>query len=175
MKTSFKNETRRERGIALVITLIMLAVTLVMAVAFLAIARRERNASTTATDTAVARLATDAGLAAAQAQIAANILATTNPYNYSLLVSTNYQNGAGFDPAVATVNATNVNYDDLVNNGGALNSAEFIQNIANLQSPASNPSNTAIRAEFRLDAFPPKGGDKKKPATTPATPQTPNK
>ena len=63
-----------ERGIALVITLIMLAVTLIMAVAFLAIARRERNASTTTTDTAVARLAADAGLAAAQAQIAANIL-----------------------------------------------------------------------------------------------------
>ena len=157
MKTSFKNETRRERGIALVITLIMLAVTLVMAVAFLAIARRERNASTTATDTAVARLATDAGLAAAQAQIAANILATTNPYNYSLLVSTNYQNGAGFDPAVATVNATNVNYDYLVNNGGALNSAEFIQNIANLyllpRAPVFvyNPNTGSNDFRFYLD------------------------
>ena len=50
-----------------------------------------------------------------------------------------------------------------------------IQNIANLQSPSSNPSNTAIRAEFRLDTFPPSGGTKKKPTTTPATPQTPTK
>jgi hypothetical protein len=121
-----------ERGIALVITLIMLAVTLVMAVAFLAIARRERNASTTATDTAVARLATDAGLAAAQAQIAANIL-TGNPYNYGLLVSTNYQNGYGFDPTAGS-NPTNVNYDylDAANGNGSVLGANLVQNIANL-------------------------------------------
>ena len=36
-----------ERGIALVITLIMLSVTLVMAVAFLALARRERGSVST--------------------------------------------------------------------------------------------------------------------------------
>ena len=119
------------RGIALVITLIMLAVTLVMAVAFLAVARRERNAVTTSTDTATARLAADTALAAAQAQVVANILATTNPYNYSLLVSTNYQNAFGFDRTVTTVNPTNVNYDYLAG-GGLLNSADLIQNIANL-------------------------------------------
>jgi len=41
-----------ERGMALVVTLIMLSVTLIMSVAFLAISRRERNAVTTTTDTA---------------------------------------------------------------------------------------------------------------------------
>jgi hypothetical protein len=81
-----------ERGIALVITLIMLSVTLIMAVAFLALSRRERSAVATTTDTAVARLAADSALSAAQAQIAASVFATTNAaaYDYHLLVSTNY-------------------------------------------------------------------------------------
>ncbi|MEI7533462.1 MAG: hypothetical protein WCK57_03775 [Verrucomicrobiae bacterium] len=118
-------------GIALVITLIMLAVTLVMAVAFLAVARRERNAVTTSTDTATARLAADTALAAVQAQVVANILATTNPYNYSLLVSTNYQNGAGYFTGV--VNPTNVNYDFYNSSGvGPISGNDLIQNIANL-------------------------------------------
>jgi hypothetical protein len=123
-----------QRGMALVITLIMLAVTLVMAVAFLAIARRERNAVTTTTDTATARLATDAALASAQAQIAANILASGNlgAYNYSLLVSTNYINSAGFNPLAAPGNPTNVNYDYLTSGGPLATADETNQNIANL-------------------------------------------
>ena len=47
----------RQRGVALVITLILLSVTLVMALAFLAISGRERGSVTTQTDTATARLA----------------------------------------------------------------------------------------------------------------------
>src|SRR5208282_449580 len=87
-----------QSGMALVITLILLSVTLVMAVAFLAISRRERNAVTTTTDTATARLAADAALANAEAQIVASIFATTNAaaYNFGLLVSTNYINRYGF-------------------------------------------------------------------------------
>ena len=103
---------------ALVITLILLSVTLIMAVAFLAISRRERNAVTTTTDTATARLAADAALAHAEAQVMANIFTPTNAivgtatnasgYNFGLLVSTNFFNPA---PATTAVNATNVNYD----------------------------------------------------------------
>ncbi len=81
---------KSQSGVALVITLILLSVTLVMALAFLAISGRERGSVTTQTDTATTRLAADAGLAAAEAQIAANILSTTNPYSFGLLVSTNY-------------------------------------------------------------------------------------
>ena len=84
------------RGIALVITLIMLSVTLVMAIAFLALARRERNAVSTTTDTTNAKLAADSALATAQAQIMASILNTNSAltpsnalYNFGLLVSTN--------------------------------------------------------------------------------------
>jgi hypothetical protein len=84
-----------------------------MAMAFLAISRRERNAVTTTTDTATARLAADAALANAEAQIVAGIFATTNAaaYNFGLLVSTNY-----FNPAVTNgaANPVNVNYDSPV-------------------------------------------------------------
>jgi hypothetical protein len=81
---------KSKSGIALVLTLILLSVTLVMALAFLAISGRERGSVTTQTDTATTRLAAEAGLAAAEAQITANILSTTNPYSFGLIVSTNY-------------------------------------------------------------------------------------
>ncbi len=122
-----------QQGMALVITLILLSVTLVMAVAFLAISRRERNAVTTTTDTATARLAADAALANAEAQIVANIFATTNvaAYNFGLLASTNYINGLGFNPAAVGVNATNVNYDHTLA-GIPLTADQLVQNIADL-------------------------------------------
>jgi hypothetical protein len=85
-----RHPSNPQRAVALVITLILLSVTLVMALAFLAISGRERGSVSTQTDTATTRLAADAGLAAAEAQIAANILSTTNPYTFGLLVSMNY-------------------------------------------------------------------------------------
>ena len=97
-----------ERGVALIITLILLAVVTFMALTFLAVSRRERNAVTTTTDTASAQLAADDALASAEGQIVANTLATTNPYNFGLLVSTNYINPSGFWTGVASL--TNVNY-----------------------------------------------------------------
>ncbi len=134
--------TRPTSGIALIITLILLSVTLVMAVAFLAISRRERNAVTATSDTATARIAADSALAAAQAQIAASILATnTGDYNYSLLVSTNFQNSYGFNPA-AGANPTNVNY--FYPNGTPLTGNDLDQNIANLWFLPRAPVMTTI-------------------------------
>ena len=118
-----------ERGIALVITLILLSVTLVMAIAFLAISNRERNSVTTSTDTITAQLAADSALAAAQAQIIATINSTTNPYSAGLIVSTNFQNSFGYVPNIA--DPTNVNYDYLAA-GGTVSGANFEQNVANL-------------------------------------------
>jgi hypothetical protein len=120
---------RFERGIALVITLILLSVTLVMAVAFLAISRRERGAVTTSTDTITARYAADAALANAQAQIIASILAG-NPYNSGLIVSTNFINANGFVSGAGDDYPANVNYNYA--NGNPLNTADAEQNIANL-------------------------------------------
>jgi hypothetical protein len=125
------------RGIALVITLIMLSVTLVMAIAFVALARRERSAVSTGTDTTTAKLAADSALAAAQAQIMANILNTNTAstpqnglYNFGLLVSTNYINTNGFLPG--STSPTNVNYNYTSDNS-AYSLADFEQNVANLQ------------------------------------------
>ena len=115
------------QGVALIITLILLAVVTFMALTFLAISRRERGAVTTATDTVSAKLAADDALAAAEGQIVANALATTNPYNFGLLVSTNYINPAGFDSTLASYSPTNVNYDYLTTagGGGPLNQVSF--------------------------------------------------
>ena len=143
---------RAERGIALVITLILLSVTLVMAIAFLAISRREAGSVTTSTDTVTARLAADAALANAQAQIIATVLATQNPYNPGLLVSTNFINENGFN---GTADPTNVNYD-FVNGGGPYTSGDFVQNVANLlylpRAPVfvPNPTNSLLPADFRF-------------------------
>ena len=119
-----------QRGVALVITVILLAVVTLLALTFLAVSRRERGAVTTATDTYSAKLAADDALANAEAQIVANVLATTNPYNFGLVVSTNFINPYGF-VAAAGANPTNVNYD-YVHGGGSLTPGEFLQNLANL-------------------------------------------
>ncbi len=118
-----------QKGVALIITLILLSVTLVMAIAFLAISRRERASVTTSTDTITARLAADDALAKATAQIIATIYANTNPFVSGLIVSTNYQNAFGFVSGVQ--DPTNVNYD-YVSSGGALDPDQFNQNVANL-------------------------------------------
>ena len=109
----------------------MLSVTLVMAVAFLAIARRETGSVDTQKDAKTAQLAAETGVARAQAQIAASMLASlkngvsSNAYNEHLFVSTNYINPDGFVKNIA--NPTNVNY-----NGPFASPDERNQNIANL-------------------------------------------
>ena len=140
------------RGIALVITLIMLSVTLVMAVAFLALARRERGSVTTSTDTTTARLAAETALANAEAQIAANMLTgSSNAYNLGLLVSTNYINPEGFIAGI--VNPTNVNY--LYPNSTLLTGNDFVQNVANLfylpRAPVMVNSDPNPGGRFYLD------------------------
>ena len=118
-----------EKGIALIITLILLSVTLVMALAFLAISRRENSAVATAGDTATARLAADAALASAEAQTMAGILSSTNPYNFGLIVSTNYINPNGFD---ATVPFQSINYDHLIGSSAPLLQNQFLTMLTNL-------------------------------------------
>ena len=159
-QSSIVNRQSQE-GIALVITLIMLAITLVMAVAFLALAQRERNSVTTTTDLTIARQAADSGLANAQAQINANILSgfnglgSSNAYNIHLFVSTNYINSYGFTPGSS--NPTNVNYVYL-NTGGPLSQPNLLQNISNLwylpRAPvyvSSNPPAVGYDFRYYLD------------------------
>jgi hypothetical protein len=139
---------KSEKGVALVITLILLSVTLLMALAFMAISSREHGAVATSTDAATARLGADSALATAEAQVMSAILTTTNPYNFGLLVSTNFINPAGFSPGL-----NNVNYDHDTA-GNPLNQAEFLENLTNLFSSPRAPvliSTNEPAGRFYLD------------------------
>jgi hypothetical protein len=118
-----------ERGIALVITLIMLAVVTVMAIVFLGVSRRERALVTVTADLADAKLAADAGLARAQGEIIARIGARSNLFAYDQLVSTNFINPAGFQPGGSSF--LNVSYT-YANLAPLNNDADKRQNLTNL-------------------------------------------
>jgi hypothetical protein len=138
-----------ERGVALVITLVLLSVITFMAVTFLVVSSAQRGSVTTETEQAQARLAADQARERAIVQLIAPILAWTNEFNYGLIVSTNYVNKAGFDPAApGPVNPMNVNYDYIVGSGAALNPPQRNQNIANLlydpRPPVFIRTNTAF-------------------------------
>src|SRR5205809_7425136 len=64
----------RQQGVALIITLIMLAVITFMAVTFLAVSRREAGSVTETRDQTTARLAAEGTLERVKAEILANIL-----------------------------------------------------------------------------------------------------
>ncbi|MGA2786442.1 MAG: hypothetical protein ABSF60_02840 [Verrucomicrobiota bacterium] len=139
-----------QRGVALIITLILLSVVTFMAITFLALSRRERGAVATVTATAGARYAADAALANAEAQIIANVLSTTNPYNFGLLVSTNYINTNGF--VDGNVSPTNVNY--FHSDGTPVTGNNFLQLLANLyyspRVPVFVPINSSGANDFRF-------------------------
>jgi hypothetical protein len=124
-----------QHGVALVITLVMLAVVTFMAVVFLAVSRSERVAVTASIEFSDAKLMADAALARAQADILAHLLSRSNLLSFDLIVSTNYFSPIGFDPAVQppppNSNLTNVNYEYRVNRQ-RLTPDERLQNIANL-------------------------------------------
>lgn len=119
-----------QRGIALVITLIMLAVITFMTVTFLVLSQRQRGAVTTSTDQLMSKQASETGLERAKLELLAPMLAFTNDQNYDFLVSTNYINPAGFQNGV--LNYTNVNYDYYVNGALGLSDADQKRNLLNL-------------------------------------------
>src|SRR5262245_23044479 len=99
-----------ERGIALVITLILLSVITFMAVTFLVLSRSEKGAVTTAMDQEIAQNGVDEANEQAKARLVSLIMAFTNPYAIDTIVSTNYLNPAGFETRrPAYFNPTNVN------------------------------------------------------------------
>src|SRR5213596_2467664 len=82
-----------QSAVALIITLIMLAMITVMAVAFLALSRRERASVTQSVNSMDAEFMTSAGWERAKAEILAHIVLNSNFLGPGLLVSgmrTNY-------------------------------------------------------------------------------------
>ncbi len=123
------------RGVALVITLVLLSVITFMTVAFLVLSRSQHGSVTTETDQAGARFAADAARERAITELIVPILASTNEFNYGLLVSTNYINADGFlttgsPNGFPYTSPTNVNYN--YPGGAPVTGNDALQNIANL-------------------------------------------
>jgi hypothetical protein len=114
---SFSGSALSQRGVALVITLVMLSVITFMAVTFLVLSQRERGSVSTTTDQTIAKFADETAQQRALAELIAPMLAVTNSQVYDLIVSTNFINPLGFFVNPADWR-TNVNYDHLGGGGG---------------------------------------------------------
>jgi len=140
-----------QSGVALVITLIMLSLVTLMAVVFLAVSRREKISVTVTNDQTDSRLMAEAGTARAVSEIIARILATTNPFNYDLIVSTNFINPNGFRPGAAALDNVSYTY---ANGRPLANLDDQLRNLANLQfdprPPVFVPTNRLGSNEFRF-------------------------
>ncbi|MBI2947641.1 MAG: hypothetical protein HYY23_08335, partial [Verrucomicrobia bacterium] len=136
---------------ALVITLIMLSLVTLMAVVFLAVSRREKISVTVTNQQTDSRLMAEAGTARAVSETIARILATTNPYSYDLIVSTNFINPNGFQPGSASL--ANIGYT-YANGRPLANLDDQLRNLANLQfdprPPVFVPTNRLGSNEFRF-------------------------
>lgn len=118
-----------QRGMALIITLILLSVITFLAVTFLALSRREKGAVTVMTEQTTAKFAADAALDRVKAEFIAGLSAHSNAYAFGLMVSTNYINPLGFDRALGA-SPTNVSFQ--YPNGNPVTGSDALQNIANL-------------------------------------------
>jgi len=108
------------QGIALVITLIMLSVVTITAVAFLAVSRRDRGSTVSAGAQIDVRFLADAAFNRAKAEVVASIDAASNRFAFGFLASTNYNNPYS-NPNFSYLltgnldHLTNVNYLNTVN------------------------------------------------------------
>ena len=140
-------ERRLSAGIALVVTLILLAVITFMAVSFLVLSQRQRDSVATSTDQAAALRATETGAQRALAEIMAPIKAFTNQYNFDLRVSTNYISPLGFNRGTPGVpNYANVSYA-YYPSGAPITGNDFLQNLTNLLYSPRAP--VYVNGDFR--------------------------
>src|SRR5258708_6294657 len=117
------------RGMALVITLILLSVVTFMAITFMVVSRAGRNAVATKTEQIAAEQASKGALEKVKSEGVVAMMLSTNAHNYDLWVSTNYINPAGFFTGISS--PTNVNYDYTAN-GTPFTLADRLQNPTNL-------------------------------------------
>ena len=107
----------------------MLSVVTLMAVAFLAVSRRERATVTTSSDRLDAKSLAEMALQRAEAEVVARVRAVSNLLAYDLLVSTNYINPAGFQ--TGNTNIANVSYT--YPNGDPVSGDDLLELYRNLQ------------------------------------------
>ena len=128
MQSEARAARRSEAGVALVITLILLAIITFMAITLLVVTRGEKGSVSQTADQTTASLANDSALERVKIDLIAPMLAFTNPYNFDLLVSTSYINTNGFFPGIA--NPTNVNYEYLAGGGAPRPTTSFFTTVA---------------------------------------------
>lgn len=145
---------RGERGIALVITLVMLAIVTVMAIVFLAVARRERSSVKLMQDMGVAEAMSEAALERAKAEAISKMVVEGSKLHYDLFNSTNFMQ-LSFDESQgpnSPPNPSNVSYYD--QRGRLLAKGSFLRMLANLQYDARPPvfveTNNAGQSDFRF-------------------------
>jgi hypothetical protein len=110
---------KQQQGVALVITLILLTIITVIAVAFLAVTHRERASVTETLNSTDSEFAMSAAMERAKAEILGTTLSFTNLFNTELRVSTTFPSflsknrPAGVDPSRSPINPdpNNVNFD----------------------------------------------------------------
>ena len=125
-----------QRGVALVITLLMLSVITFLAIAFLSMTKRDRSAVTATLDVDTARAMSDAALARAQTEIIAQMMAQGDILSYDYMASHNFINQLGFNPNDTNrPDSNNVNYDYVMAPGNPSYSGNPVlsaENIGNL-------------------------------------------
>lgn len=123
---------RSERGIALVITLVMLAIVTVMAIVFLAVSRRERTSVKMAEDLSMANAMAEAALERAKAEAMARMSVAGSKLHYDLFNSTNFlAKSYQPQPLNGPANTENVSYVD--DNGNLLAGKDYLRMLANMQ------------------------------------------
>jgi hypothetical protein len=136
IRSTAVSRRRRTDSVALVITLLMLSLITFLAIAFLAMSRRNQSSVSASLDVTTARSMSEAAQARAQAEIMAQMLASGDALQYDYMVSRNAINPAGFSNGEKTNDPNNVNYDYLYNSPTLFNNASdpvgWVQNIANL-------------------------------------------
>ncbi len=146
---------RRQQGIALVITLVMLAVVTVMAVIFLGLSRRERAGVKLMEDLQAAQFVADAAVERAKAQAVGQMAMAGSTLSYDLFVSTNYISPAGFERSASVrSNPTNVSYV-YAGTTNLVQGDDLLRVLANLQYDPRPPvfiqgTNSSIPPDFRF-------------------------
>jgi hypothetical protein len=141
-----------ERGVALVITLILLSVITFMAIAFLVISRHASEAVTSVTQQAIAKQAANDAVQQVEAGVIATMLANNEGFDFGPMVSQNYQSPAFTNGVVA--NVANVNYSNCVDingNPAPYTGTAYLQMLNNLMVLSRPPVFITTNAGFPLD------------------------
>jgi hypothetical protein len=150
-----ESSSSSERGVALVITLILLSVITFMAIAFLVISRHASEAVTGVTQQAIAKQAAADAVQQVEGNVIATMLAKNEGFDFGPMVSQNYQSpfftpGLGLPANLPIV--TNVNY--YYANGTPLSAADEQQMLNNLlvlpRPPVFITTNAGFPPDFRF-------------------------